>query len=170
MTQDTSNSVLVRTVTKLDLDACYEVEISSFPPSEAATRDRIALRIEQYPQGFLVAEVDGRVVGHINSGATDKDDITDEELKALVGHDPAGANMIVFSLAVLPDCRNRGIASLLMKRFVEQCRTMKKHRVLLLCKDDMIGFYKRLGFRYAGVSDSTYGGASWHAMEYALAG
>jgi ribosomal protein S18 acetylase RimI-like enzyme len=170
MTQDTSNSVLVRTVTKLDLDACYHVETSSFPPSEAATRDRIALRIEQYPQGFLVAVVDGRVVGHINSGATDKEDITDEELKALVGHDPAGANIIVFSLAVLPDYRNRGIASHLMRRFIEESRLMGKQRILLLCKANMIGFYERLGFDYAGVSDSTYGGASWHAMEYALGG
>jgi hypothetical protein len=31
----------------------------SFEPSEAAPRERIALRIEKYPQGFLVAELDG---------------------------------------------------------------------------------------------------------------
>jgi hypothetical protein len=49
-------------------------------------------------------------VGIINSGATNKVDISDEELKQLVGHDPAGNNMIVFALAILSEFQKRGIA------------------------------------------------------------
>ena len=48
--------------------------------------------------------MDGRVVGtksFVNSAETDKDDISDEELKQLIGHDPDGKSMTVFALAVL---------------------------------------------------------------------
>ena len=34
--------------------------------------------------------------------ATNKDDISDEGLKQLIGHDPHGKNLVVFALAVLP--------------------------------------------------------------------
>jgi predicted N-acetyltransferase YhbS len=94
--------------------------------------------------------------------------MTDEELKALVGHDPEGANMVVFSLAVLPEFRGRGIAHELMHRFMDESRRMGKQRVMLLCKDALIVFYERLGFRYAGVSASTHGGAAWHEMVLTL--
>jgi ribosomal protein S18 acetylase RimI-like enzyme len=163
-----ATTALIRTVTARDLDDCFEVESCSFPPSESASREKIVRRIEQFPQGFLVAEVDNRVVGHINSGATDKDDITDEEFKALVGHDPDGANIVVFSLAVLPGFRGRGVASELMRSFIEESRRMGKWYIMLLCKDGLIGFYERLGFRYAGVSSSTHGAAAWHEMVLAL--
>jgi ribosomal protein S18 acetylase RimI-like enzyme len=156
--------IVIRTVTGRDLDACCVVESASFPPTEAASRGSITRRIEQFPQGFLVAVVDGRVVGQINSGATDKDDITDEELKALVGHDPDGANMVVFSLSVLPEYRGRGIGSALTRQFIAESRQLGKQRVLLLCKAGLIPFYKRLGFRHAGLSASVHGGSTWHEM------
>lgn len=113
------NKINIRNVLPKDLDECYLVETSGFPPEEAATRETIRLRIETFPQGFLVAEINGRVVGILNSAATDKDDISDEELKQLIGHHPHGKNLIVFALAVLPEFQKRGIASKLMSRFIE---------------------------------------------------
>jgi hypothetical protein len=80
--------IIIRNVLPKDLDECYLVEISGFPPEEAATRETIKLRVDMFPQGFFVAEMAGGVVGILNSAATDKDDISDEELKQLIGHDP----------------------------------------------------------------------------------
>ena len=162
------NAALIRRVTARDLDACSDVESASFPPSESASREKIARRIEQFPQGFLVADLGSRVVGHINSGATDEDDITDEAFKALVGHDPNGAHIVVFSLAVLSEFRGRGIATELMQTFVEESRRLGKQQVMLLCKDELVGFYERLGFCYVGVSSSAHGGACWNEMVLAL--
>ena len=89
------NEVIIRHVLPTDLDECFLVETSGFPPEEAASRETIKLRLETFPQGFFVAEIKGRVIGILNSAAMDKDDISDEELKQLIGHDPHGKALLV---------------------------------------------------------------------------
>lgn len=154
----------IRVVTEQDVDACLEVETRSFPPAEAAGPESISVRASEFPQGFLVAEKNGQVVGQINSGATDKDDITDEAFKQLIGHDPEGESMVVFSLSVLPEYRKQGIAARLMREFIHASEKIGKKRVLLLCKKELVNFYARLGFADRGISASTHGGAVWHEM------
>jgi len=162
------NEIIIRNILPKDLEECFLVETSGFPPEEAATRETIKLRIEAFPQGFFVAEMDGRVIGMLNSAATDKDDISDEELKQLIGHDPHGRNMVVFALAVLPDFQKQGIARQLMARFVEEARERKKENVFLMCKHHLVAYYERMGFAHAGLSRSTHGGAEWHELRLAL--
>jgi ribosomal protein S18 acetylase RimI-like enzyme len=158
------DNIIIRHALPTDLNACFAIEISGFPTEEAATRETIRLRIETFPQGFLVAEANERVVGMLNSGATDQEDISDEELKQLIGHDPNGKNLVVFALAVLPAFQRRGIASQLMLSFVEEARAHKKEAILLLCKQHLIPYYERLGFEHVGLSKSRHGGAEWHEM------
>ena len=162
------SEVIIRHVLPVDLDECFVVETSGFPPEEAATRETIQLRIETFPQGFLVAEVQGKVIGILNSAATNKDDISDEELKQLIGHDPEGKNMVVFALAVLPEYQRQGVARQLMKRFAEESRQQGKENVLLMCKQHLIAYYERMGFTRVGISRSTHGGAEWHEMRLVL--
>jgi hypothetical protein len=57
------HEILIRQVLPKDLDECYTVETSGFPPEEAAARETIKLRTEAFSEGFLVAEMDGKVVG-----------------------------------------------------------------------------------------------------------
>ena len=162
------NEISIRHALSKDLDECFTVETSGFPPEEAATRQTIQLRIDRFPAGFLVAEVDGKVVGILNSAATNKDDLSDEELKQLIGHDPHGKNLVVFALAVLPEFQKRGIAGQLMSRFVEEARGRGNGNVLLMCKQHLISYYERMGFAHVGLSKSTHGGAEWHEMRLAL--
>ncbi|RPI89493.1 MAG: N-acetyltransferase [Chloroflexi bacterium] len=162
------NEIIIRHVLPKDLDECFRVETSGFPPEEAAARETIQLRMDTFPLGFFVAEMGGRVVGMLNSGSTDKDDISDEELKQLIGHDPRGKNMVVFALAVLPEFQKRGIARRLMSRFVEEARQSNKENVLLLCKSHLIAYYEGMGFAHVGLSKSTHGGAEWHEMRLGL--
>jgi ribosomal protein S18 acetylase RimI-like enzyme len=86
--------------------------------------------------------------------------LPDEEFKQLIGHEADGRNIVVFSLAVLPDYQRRGIAAALMEQFVERSRALGKERVLLLCKSELIRYYEKLGFRYVAQSLSSHGGAS----------
>jgi GNAT superfamily N-acetyltransferase len=144
------------------------VETSGFSAEEAATAERIKLRIDSFPQGFLVAEAAVRVIGMLNSASTNKDDISDEELKQLIGHAVDGKNMVVFALAVLPEFQKRGIARQLMSRFVEEARGLKKQNVLLMCKQHLITYYEGMGFEHVGLSRSTHGGAEWHEMRLRL--
>ena len=69
----------IRQVTIDDLEACTRLEWSCFLPSEAAERESIEKRIKLFPQGFFVAELGGAIIGHINSAATNQNDITAEE-------------------------------------------------------------------------------------------
>ena len=162
------NEILIRNVLPTDLDECFLVEISGFPPEEAATRETIRRRIETFPQGFLVAETQGKVVGMLNSASTHKDDISDEELKQLVGHDPDGKNLVVFALAVLPEFQKQGIARRLMSRCLEEARRCGRENVLLMCKQHLIAYYASMGFVHLGLSKSTHGGAEWHEMRLSL--
>jgi ribosomal protein S18 acetylase RimI-like enzyme len=160
--------ILIRKVESQDLETCVQVEAKCFPPQEAASSQNIEKRLKLYPQGFWVALDREEVVGFVNSGATDKEDISDEEFKALSGHDPLGKNIVIFSLAVTPETQKQGIAHLLMNRFITESRALAKKKILLLCKAPMISFYQRFGFCDAGESASTHGGAKWHEMQLIL--
>jgi ribosomal protein S18 acetylase RimI-like enzyme len=164
------SDIHIRNVRLSDLDQCFEVESAGFPEEEAASRESIQTRIETFPQGFLVAEMDGRIIGIVNSAATDKEDLADEELKKMVGHVADGRNLVVFSLAVLPQYQKRGFARQLMMRFIEDARLLGKKKVLLMCKSNLIAYYERMGFTHIGLSSSTHGGAEWHEMGYLLNG
>jgi ribosomal protein S18 acetylase RimI-like enzyme len=162
------NEIVIRNVLPKDLDECFAAEIAGFLPEEAATRETIQLRIDKFPQGFFVAELDGKVIGMVNGASTDKEDISDEELKQLIGHNVNGRNMVIFALTVLPEFQKRGIARQLMQRFVEEAGKNKKIKVLLMCKHYLVAYYERFGFTHAGLSRSTHGGAEWHEMRLAL--
>ncbi|MER2597863.1 GNAT family N-acetyltransferase, partial [Escherichia coli] len=59
---------IFRQATLGDVDTCFAIEIESYEGDEAATKEKIATRITQYPQGFLCMEVAGEIVGFINAG------------------------------------------------------------------------------------------------------
>lgn len=158
------NEYTVRMVEPEDLTACHTIEANSFPPAEAAWTTSLDKRISNYPEGFLVCEHRGRIIGQVNSGATSKDDIADEAFKQLIGHDPEGENIVIFSLSVMPEYRNQGVGSKLLNSFVEQARDLGKSKVMLLCKEELVPYYSRHGFQDDGVSASTHGGAEWHEM------
>jgi ribosomal protein S18 acetylase RimI-like enzyme len=146
-----------------DLDRCFAIESACYGP-EGATRKRIKKRIEQYPQGFLVAEQSRQVVGFVNSGSTHKEDISDEALKDLIGHDSTGSNIVIFSLAVSPQYQNRGISKKLMHGFMDTSRSLNKDCILLLCKTDLTPYYRQYGFIDRGQSKSIHGGLRWYEM------
>lgn len=150
------------------IDACYQIETQCFGSAEAATRARIQLRQKQFPQGFFVAERHGEIVGFINSGATDDPDLSREEFKDLIGHDPDGRNLVIFSVAVRPDQQQTGISRRLMIHYLEWARGQSKLTVLLLCKPDMVSYYKKFGFSDQGLSQSDHGGIQWHEMRLVL--
>lgn len=162
------NNLTIRRVERSDLDNCVQLEKICYPPTETATRDFIERRVEIYPDGFYVAEIDSELVGMINMGATHKNDITDEEFKKLIGHVRNGKNNVIFSLAVHPDHRGNGIAKQLVDKIITVSNKKEKGSILLLCKDHLIDFYKGLGFSYYKTSTSNFGGYKWHEMSLTL--
>ncbi len=157
----------IRRVKDNDLDDCYRVESACYT-SDGATKEKIQKRIKLFPEGFLVAESKEQIIGLINSASTDKEDITDEELKDMVGHVQDGKNMVIFSLAVIPEFQGNGISKKLMSRFIEVSKDLKKEKILLLCKSELIPYYQDYGFLYNGRSKSKHGGFEWHEMNLLL--
>lgn len=151
-----------------DLEECFKLESLTFPEDEAAGLENVKVRLKRFSEGFLVGEIDNKIVSHINSGSTNKEDITDEEFKGLIGHENGGKNIVIFSVAVHPDHQRKGIASLMMTKFIEVSRNLGKKKILLLCKENLIPMYQMMGYSKIGLSKSTHGGAAWYEMELVL--
>lgn len=151
-----------------DLDRCYQIETTAYAGDEAATKEKILKRIKMYPEGFLILENDKEIIGFVNCGAADKVELSDESFKELVGHHSDGKNIVIMSVVTHPDYQRQGMATRLMKRFIEQMRKAGKHKMLLICQTELISMYASFGFVDLGPSESDHGGLQWHEMEMVL--
>lgn len=156
--------ITIRTVTMKDLEAVTEVERICFPPAEAAGRDAFYQRIQAFPDSFFVAELDGAIVGFINGAVTDERTIRDEMFEDASLHQAMGAYQSIFGLDVLPEYQHKGIASMLMEYMIEKAGSRGKKGLILTCKDRLLPFYEKFGYRNLGVSASVHGGAVWYDM------
>jgi len=162
------NTLTFRQARPADVARCHHIEITSYEGDEAATEARIATRIAEYPEGFLVMELAGDIIGFINSGCAHEVVMSDEEFKQLVGHDAAAPNVIIMSVVIDPAHQGKGYATALMETFVQQMRERGKRTIHLMCKDRHVDLYKRFGYRYVRPSASDHGGMAWHEMLMAL--
>ena len=158
----------VRAVRQDDLESIAEIEAVCFPAAEAASRDSFKERIAAFPESFLVAEADGKLIGYINGCATDSPVIYDELFYSTTHHNQNGENLTIFGLAVIPEFRKQGVASQLMKHFVQTAKNLGKRKVILTCKERLIRYYECFGYVNNGISKSTHGGTQWFDMTLAL--
>ena len=159
---------LFRQATPQDAESCYQIEVSAYEGDEAATLEKIRTRIAQYPQGFLVLEQAGEIVGFINSGCAYNVVMSDEAFKELIGHDPVAPNVVIMSVVVAPAHQGKGFARLLMNEFVRQMGNQGKHSIHLMCKEQHVPLYTGMDYQYVQPSPSGHGGMAWHEMVMAL--
>lgn len=162
------SDIKIRIVNQQDLDRCFEIESVSYSGDEAATKEKILKRIETYPEGFIVLENDREIIGFINSGATQKVELSDEEFKELVGHDPEGKHIVILSVVIHPDYQGKGMATKLMNSFIDKMKALGKTDIFLICQSELIDMYARYGFVNLGKSNSDHGGMSWNEMSLSL--
>ncbi len=155
----------IRSVRKEDIDRVTEVEALCFPKEEAAGRQALEQRINHFPESFLVAELaGGTIIGFINGCVTDGNTICDEMFESPDFHDPKGAYQSVFGLDVIKEWRGRGVAAALMECLIEEAENSGRKGMILTCKDRLIPYYEKFGYRNMGVSGSVHGGAVWYDM------
>ncbi|MBM1632232.1 GNAT family N-acetyltransferase [Sulfitobacter mediterraneus] len=159
-----------RTAVPTDAQRCFEIEAAAYSASEAATLEKITKRIAGHPQGFVVLEVQGKVIGFINSGCAHEVDMSDDDFKALIGHDPDAPNVVILSVVVDPAHHGNGHSRTLMREFVRRMIALNKQTIHLMCKDHYVPLYEKFGYRYSKLSTSSYGGVQWHEMVMPLAG
>ncbi|MNM43686.1 Acetyltransferase (GNAT) family protein [compost metagenome] len=151
-----------------DAERCYEIEIGAYEGDEAATLEKIRTRISQYPEGFLLLEDQQGIVGFINSGCAHEVVMSDEAFKELVGHDPAAPNVVIMSVVVDPTQQGKGYAKLLMNEFIARMTAQGKQTIHLMCKEQHVELYRKMGYQYVRPSPSDHGGMAWHEMVMSL--
>ncbi|WP_399926937.1 GNAT family N-acetyltransferase [Streptomyces kanamyceticus] len=102
--------------------------------------------------GAWVAELDGRVVGHVSLSRSAPDDAAPGLWSERTGVG-VEASAVVSRLYVAPTARGHGIGALLARRAVREARTRALHPVLDVVSSDTaaIALYERLGWELLAV-------------------
>lgn len=157
-------NIKIRNVTINDLQAVAKVETECFPEAEAATKSSLEQRIKTFPDSFLVAEIDWKIIGFINGCVTNEMTIYDELFSDSSLHKPNGDYQAIFGLDVIPDYRKHGIAAQLMNHMIETAKSAGQKGLILTCKDELLHYYLKFGFKNKGISKSKHGGSIWYDM------
>ena len=154
----------IRTASMSDLVALTAIEAACFPAAEAATEQDFAKRLAVYPDHFWLLEQDGEIVSFVNGMVTDEADLRDEMYTDASLHDPNGAWQMIFGVNTLPKYRRQGFAEQVLRRVIADAKAQGRKGCVLTCKEQLVHYYAKLGFKNEGVSESTHGGVVWYAM------
>ena len=157
-------SLNIRQAVLSDLDRIAEIEPVCFSEKEAASLETLKSRLERFGSSFQVLEAEGEIVGFINGSIIDGMVIQDKHYSDASLHNSQNDVQSIFGLCVLPEYRNHGYASQLVKAFIQTAEQSGKKGLTLCCKKEKIHFYETLGFTNHGKSDSEHGNAEWYNM------
>ncbi|RSX54369.1 acetyltransferase [Bifidobacterium goeldii] len=156
--------MLIRHATLDDLDAIASLETECFPAAEAASREQIATRLHAFANHFWLLFDGETLVSFINGMVTDEPDLTDAMYANTAMHREQGAWQMIFGVVTSPAYQHQGYASQLMRAVIDDTRAAGHRGLVLTCKERLIGFYERFGYRNEGVSASTHGDVVWYQM------
>ncbi|KAL1645945.1 hypothetical protein SLS61_008056 [Didymella pomorum] len=94
-----------------------------------------------------------------------KDFKTNYQLTPSIGHNEDGDTICLHSLCVHPDFSGQGLGQILLRSYVQRIKDSGvAKRIALLCRERLIGFYQKAGFKKVGPSKCQYGGGNWFDM------
>ncbi len=160
--------MIFRSIKPEELEQAIIIEQICFPPNEACSPQSMRARIKAAKELFLVAvdEDTGLIAGFLNGIVTDEDSFRDDFFTDSTLHNPAGKNVMLLGLDVLPDYRGNGLAKEIVHRYAERERGREK--LILTCLEEKVSMYEHMGFSDNGIADSAWGGEEWHEMEMRL--
>lgn len=147
-----------------DLDEITGIETTCFPKEQAASKESLRERLQVFPEHFLLAELEKKPVGYIGGMVSNEKYITDVMYEVARLHDKEGKYQLIFSLAVLPEYQGKGIARFLMENMIDKASQEGREAVSLTCRENLIEFYEKLGFKNHGISVSNHGNVAWYNM------
>lgn len=156
--------MMIRNATIHDLDAITAVEAACFPPAEAADRDSLRRRLETYPDHFWLLWDRDTLVSFVNGMVTHDPDLKDEMYEDAALHNAAGTWQMIFGVDTIPDYRRQGCAAQVLNRAIEDARTQGRKGLVLTCKEPLLHYYAKFGFRNEGISQSVHGNVVWYQM------
>ena len=126
----------------------YLVEKSAFPPERQADYDTLLGRIKLFQNGCFVLVKDNKIVGFstaliINKAdSIEKLDLSDQEL-----HNPDGDTYEIRSIAVMKEFQKQGLGQELIKKQIENAKSLNKKYIQFTASQDVSGFYEKIGFK-----------------------
>lgn len=155
-----------RTIKENETDQAVQIELLCFPPNEACSAVHMAERIKTAPELFLVAidQRTCRIAGFLNGLATEEQRFRDEFFTDAALHTPAGSNIMLLGLDVLPEYRRQGLAREIVARYLKMAKDQGRHEVFLTCLEEKVEMYQKFGFTDHDIADSDWGGEKWHEM------
>lgn len=153
-----------------EADQAATIERICFPPNEACSKKHMIERVKAAPELFLVA-VDKRtdkIAGFLNGLSTNEEVFRDEFFTDITLYNPNGKNVMLLGLDVLPEYRRQGLATEIVRRYVEREKQNHRKKLLLTCLDSKVLMYKKMGFFDEGIANSSWGGEEWHEMSQKL--
>jgi len=147
---------IIRRARDEDIPAVMNVNLRSLP--ENYWYGFYKYLLDNWPEAFLVAEVDGVIVGYAMSRVEETADpallgLVDESGKPLPGISITAPRKVghLVSIAVLREYRGRGIGSALLRRTLEVMRDVYRAESVYLevrvSNEPAIRLYRRFGFK-----------------------
>lgn len=160
----------IREIKPEETEQAIEIEQICFPPHEACSPKAMTVRIAAAPELFLVAinKESGKIAGFLNGVATDEDSFRDEFFTDISLHEPAGKNIMLLGLDVLPEYRGQGLAREIVSQYIKKEQAKGRKGLYLTCLDAKVEMYQKMGFSDLGIANSIWGGEQWHEMYYVL--
>ncbi len=141
-----SQSFSIRSAIQADLPQVIQLDSKAFSPyGTAESPEVIRARQQVFPEGFVVAEADGRIIGY---GSAEKwrevrEPGLDEDPH--ITHAPDGPVFCITGMAVAEPFRGRGVGTAMTNRLIEVTRRQRCTTVVLETTHAQ-AFYVRLGF------------------------
>ncbi len=137
---------MIRPESRADAAAVRAVHQAAFP-SDAEARLVDAIRANGNDRVSLVAESQGRIIGHALFSPVDVE-----------GSEGIG----LAPVAVLPDCQGRGVGSALIWAGIVACRELGARFIVVLGEPR---YYKRFGFRPTHLGNEYGAGEEFMALD-----
>lgn len=163
-----NKSIRIRHATLNDLNELSDLENRCFPPAEACGKERMKQRLETYPDCFFLHEENGKIVSFADGLISRDTDLNDEMYEDVHKHDPNGTWFMILGVGTDSQLRNHQFASECLSACLRQCKEEGRYGAVLTCKEALIPFYEKNGFRSEGISASVHGNATWYQMRSVL--
>lgn len=157
-----------RDILPQEADQAASIEKICFPPNEACSETMMKERVVMAPDLFLVAvdKETGKIAGFLNGLSTNESSFRDEFFTNARLHDPAGSNIMLLGLDVLPEYRGQGLAKEIMFQYLRRESERNRKLLILTCLESKVKMYEKMGFRNHGIAKSSWGGEQWFEMIY----
>lgn len=155
-----------RNIDQEEADQAVKIEEICFPPQEACSEQMMLERVKTAPELFLVAidRETGKIAGFLNGLSTDEEVFRDDFFTGTSLYVPEGENIMLLGLDVLPQYRRQGLASEIMRRYVETEKAKGRKKLILTCLESKVAMYQKMGYKDLGMAQSSWGGEKWHEM------